>query len=229
MVEAPALDISLKKFCVSLPVMMQDAGLSLLVAVIKGTSLVMALIVVYLWANVVFVYSRLRKVVLRWERPQFGIIAVTLFVLMLLFLSGSLLSYAFYIRDVGQKADAHQWLYAFIGLSVLLFLTGLAYLALKALYMQPIGEEGLYKIGFNKRYFLWRPELLSWSEIYDYYVREGEFFSDFTFIMRDGSAFMISTPTYLVKTISKIADYSIDKYAFLMRYGRKVSKSSRQR
>jgi hypothetical protein len=46
--------------------------------------------------------------------------------------------------------------------------------------------------------------------------------------MRDGKVHVIQVPTYLTKVLAKLADYSIDKYAFLMRYGKKTSKSSPQ-
>lgn len=207
--------------------LMASDVLNLLLAGTKVLGFCAALIALYFWINVVLVHSRLKKVVLRWEKPDFGIISVVLFIVMITILSGSLLCYAFYVRDAGQSPEAERWLYEFIGLSGLLFLFGLMYLALKLLYIQPVSEEGVYKITFQKKLFLFQPELIPWSEVYDYYVRQGDFFSTVTFITRQGDTYRLEIPTYLVNSLTKIADYSIDKYAFLMRYGKKASKSSR--
>jgi len=207
--------------------LMTSEALNLLLGATKVLGFPVALIALYFWFNVVFVHSRLKKVLLRWEKPDFGIIAVVLFTIMVVILSGSLLCYAFYVRDAGQVPEAEKWLYEFIGLSGLLFLLGLIYLALKLLYIQPVSEEGIYKITFQKKLFFFQAELIPWSDIYDYYVRQGDFFSTITFITRRGNTYRFEIPAYLVSSLTKIADYSIDKYAFLMRYGKKASKSSR--
>jgi hypothetical protein len=115
-----------------------------------------------------------------------------------------------------------------MGLGTVLFFSGLIYLALKLLYIQVVSEEGIYKIYFSQRKFIFQADLLPWSDIYDYYIQKDEFFSTVSFIMRDGKLHIIQVPTYLVKILAKLADYSIDKYAFLMRYGKKTSKSSSQ-
>ena len=86
-------------------------ALDALLLLTKAFGFLLALIVVYLWANVIFVYKRLRRIVLRWEKPDFGVVSLVLFVIMLLLLSGSLLSYAFYIRDAGRVPEAEKWLY----------------------------------------------------------------------------------------------------------------------
>ncbi len=202
-------------------------ALDLLLVLTKFLGLSVALVALYFWINVVAVYSRLKKVVLRWEKVEFGVLSLALFIIILITLSGSLLCYAFYIRDVGRLSGAEKWLYEFVGLSGLMLLTGLIYIALKLLYIQPISEEGIYKITFQRKSFFFHPELIPWSDIYDYYIRQGEFFSTVTFIMRRGSKYSVEVPTYLVSSLAKLADYSIDKYAFLMRYGKKASKSSR--
>jgi hypothetical protein len=208
--------------------LMSIEALDALLLLTKVFGLLLALGVVYLWANVIAVYKRLRRIALRWEKPDFGIVSLILFVIMLLFLSGSLLSYAFYIRDAGRVPGAEKWLYEFIGLSTILFFSGLIYLALKLLYIQVVSEEGIYKIYFSQRKFVFQVDLLPWSDIYDYYMHKDEFFSKVSFIMRDGGMHVIQVPTYLTKVLAKLADYSIDKYAFLMRYGKKTSKSSPQ-
>ncbi len=207
--------------------LMASEVLNLLLAGTKVLGFSVALIALYVWVNVVLVHSQLKKVLLRWAKPDFGIISVVLFVIMIMVLSGSLLCYAFYVRDAGRVPEAEKWLYEFIGLSGLLFLFGLISVALKLLYIQPVGEEGIYQITFEKKFFLFRAELIPWSEVYDYYVRQGDFFSTVTFITRQGNTYRLEVPAYLVNSLTKIADYSIDKYAFLMRYGKKVSKSSR--
>ncbi len=207
--------------------LMASEALNLLLLGTKVLGFSVALVALYFWINVVVVHSRLKKVLLRWEKPEFGITSVSLFAIMIMVLSGSLLCYAFYVRDAGQVPEAEKWLYEFIGLSGLLFLFGLIYLALKLLYIQPVSEEGIYKITFQKKFFLFQGELIAWSDIYDYYVRQGDFFSTVTFITRRGNSYRFEIPTYLVNSLTKIADYSIDKYAFLMRYGKKASKSSR--
>ncbi len=206
---------------------MAAEALNILLTVTKVLGFAFALVALYFWINVMVIHSRLKKVILRWEKPDFGVISVGLFILMLGVLSGSLLCYAFYVRDAGQTPEAEKWLYEFIGLSGLLFLFGLIYVALKVLYIQPISEEGIYKITFHKRLFLYHVELIAWSDVYDYYIRQDDFFSTVTFITRQGGTYRVEIPTYLVNSLSKIADYSIDKYAFLMRYGKRASKSSR--
>jgi len=193
----------------------------------KVLGFALALVVLYLWVNVTIIHRHLKKIVLRWEKPEFGIVSLVIFIAMILLLSGSLLGYAFYIRDVGRVPGTEKWLHLFVGLSGLLMLSGLAYLALKLLYIQPIGEEGIYLIHFSRKVFLFQTRLVAWSDLYDYFIQQDEFFSTFTFIARDGKQYRLCVPTYLVKTLSKLADYSIDKYAFLMKYGRKISKSSR--
>jgi len=177
-------------------------ALDTLLLLTKVFGLLLALGVVYLWANVIAVYKRLRRIALRWEKPDFGIVSLILFVIMLLFLSGSLLSYAFYIRDAGRVPGAEKWLYEFIGLSTILFFSGLIYLALKLLYIQVVSEEGIYKIYFSHRKFVFQVDLLPWSDIYDYYMHKDEFFSKVSFIMRDRGMHVIQVPTYLTKVLA---------------------------
>ena len=206
---------------------MLPEALDVLLTLTKVLGFALALAVLYLWVNVTIIHRNLKKIVLRWEKPEFGIVSLAIFIAMILILSGSLLSYAFYIRDVGRVLGAEMWLHLFVGLSGLLLLSGLAYLGLKLLYIQPIGEEGIYMVYFSRRVFLFQTNLITWSDVYDYFIQQGEFFSTIVFIARNGKQYPLRVPTYLVKTLSKLADYSIDKYAFLMKYGRKTSKSSR--
>lgn len=206
---------------------MTPEALDILLLLMKVLGFALALAVLYLWVNVTIIHRNLKKIVLRWEKPEFGAVSLAIFIVMILILSGSLLSYAFYIRDVGRVPGAEKWLHLFVGLSGLLVLSGLTYLGLKLLYIQPIGEEGIYMVYFSRRVFLFQTKLITWSDVYDYFIQQDEFFSTITFIARDGRQHPLRVPSYLVKTLSKLADYSIDKYAFLMKYGRKISKSSR--
>lgn len=199
--------------------------LSGLLLAIKGVSLVLAMLAAYLGWNVLRVRSKQKQVLMRWEPSSFGMIRVVGYGLMLVLLVGSLLSYAFYVRGLGRSPLANLWLELWFFLAGLVILAGLNHFLLKLLFMQVIGEEGVYRLYFSRHRLRWESRLEPWSAFHDYYVQEDEIISRLCLLRRDGGLLCIEVPTYLLRGLVRIVNHGIDKYAFLMRYGRRVSSS----
>ncbi len=193
----------------------------------KGISLLLATLAAYLGWNVLRVRSKQKQVLMRWEPSSFGLIRVAGYGIMLFLLVGGLLSYAFYVRDMGRHPSAHLWLELWLLSTGLVALTGLNHFLLKLLFMQAIGEEGVYRLYFSRHHLHWETHLEPWSAFHDYYVQEDEIISKICLLKRDGGMLCLEVPTYLLRRLIRLVNHEIDKYAFLLRYGRRVSSSGK--
>jgi len=188
-----------------------------------GVGVVVALIV---WFYAFALRNKLKDRLLSWESPTFGLHTVVLFMLALAFLSAALLSYAFYLK-YSVNPEVASFCRSATALFFLLFLETIAlYGGLQLQHIQCLGDRGFYWVAFDWNLLKWRVELIPWEEVYDYYVHTDAVLSTFTFILRDRRVVSFQAPSYLRGDIEQIIDYGREKYVFLWRHGRSVTRSS---
>lgn len=201
-------------------------GLLIGLYALKALGLFLATLTAAVWGYAFSLRRKLSDILLRWESPDFGIWTAVLFSMSLAFLSGGMLGYALYVKHATAPEISALWQ----SLSTLSFglvgLVGILYLGLRAQYMQSLSERGYYYVFFNWQTWSWHVELILWEEVYDYYVHTDEALSVFTLLLRDQRKIHFQAPAHLREVIERAIDYGIDKYAFLQRYGRKVTRSS---
>lgn len=182
-------------------------------------------------ALVVWIYAfslrrKFKDRLLAWENPAFGLPTAILFMFALAFLSGVLLSYAFYLKYASSAEVAAFWRSS-TALFFLLFLeTMVIYGGLQMQNMQYLADRGFYYVVFDWHLLKWRVELIPWEEVYDYYVHTEAVLSTFTLILRNRRTVSFQAPSHLRGSIEQIIDYGREKYVFLWRHGRSVTRFS---
>ncbi|GIV24849.1 MAG: hypothetical protein KatS3mg026_0541 [Bacteroidia bacterium] len=185
-----------------------------------------AVAAVVVWIYAFSLRKKLRDRLLSWENPAFGLPTAVLFMLALAFLSGVLLGYAFYLKYPSTSQVAVFWRSS-TALFFLLFLeTIVIYGGLQIQNMHCLAERGFYHIRFDWSLLKWRVELIPWEQVYDYYVHTEAVLSTFTLIFRDRRTISFQAPSYLRSSIEQVIDYGREKYVFLWRHGRSVTRSS---
>ncbi|MCS7189285.1 MAG: hypothetical protein RMJ66_05940 [Bacteroidia bacterium] len=178
------------------------------------------------WVFSIALYRRLRGILLKWEKPVFGLWTALLFSIGLLMLSGGMLSYALSIKYGASSTIANLWQ----DISTLCFasvaVVGLLYWGLRYQFLQPISEEGFYKIEFDWNRLSWKVELIPWEKIYDYYFHTEEALTTFTLLLRNRREVSFQVPIHLREIIERIIDFSTDKHNLFHSQSQRITRSS---
>ncbi|MCX7606608.1 MAG: hypothetical protein N2170_05000 [Bacteroidia bacterium] len=193
---------------------------------LKAIAFALASIVVVVWGFSVALRRKLRDILLRWEKPVFGVWTAILFVGGLAFLSGGMLGYAFYVKYGTVSEEALLWRAISSVCFGLIGLVALLYFGLRFQYIQPLSERGFYQIAYDWERLRWRVELIPWEKVYDYYVHSDDILTHFTLLLRDKREIVFTAPTHLRDIIERIIEFGTDKYTFLQNYGYRITRSS---
>lgn len=203
---------------------MLDA-LEVALVALKAFSLLLAALTAVIWAFSVALRKKLSDILLRWEKPHFGVWTAGFFLGGLAFLSAGMLCYAFAIKYDAQPEIAHLWRL----LSLLCFgvvgLLGILYTGLRYQFVQPISERGFYQIRFDWQRFAWEVEFISWEKVYDYFTQSDGVLVTFTLLLRDRRKVVFSVPQHLRETVERVVDFGTDKYNFLHTHGQRIARS----
>ncbi|MCS6790480.1 MAG: hypothetical protein NZ580_05835 [Bacteroidia bacterium] len=203
-----------------------EAALQLILYALQGSVGILAALTLGTWWLSWRLKQHFTGLLMRWEKPEFGLWTAILFLLLLVCVSGGMLSYAFMVRHDGLPNLIPLWkeiTYTFVGLSGLI---GLFYSGLRPQFFYVVSERGLYQTHFRWQYLRWQVELVPWELVYDYYVVEEEALVTFNLVLRDRRRITLQAPIHLRDTIERIIEYGSDKYSFLHKYGRKIARPS---
>ncbi|MCX8112988.1 MAG: hypothetical protein N3E49_07345 [Bacteroidia bacterium] len=163
--------------------------------------------------------KRLTGLLVRWDKPAFGLWTAVIFLFVLIFLSAGMLSYAFSIRLFPGSFSAPLWRdiasLCFLEVSVLILL----FAGLRAHHLHVLSDRGVYLIKFNWSRLEWMVELVPWEEVYDYYHHEEGGLARYVLLLRDRRQVVLEVPMPLREIIDRVILLSTEKYSFLHKYG----------
>lgn len=201
------------------------AALEAALVILKALSLLLATLTALVWGFSVALRKKLSDILLRWEKPQFGLWTAIFFLGGLGFVSAGMLSYAFAIKYDAQPELFQLWR----TLSLLCFgfvmLLGVLYMGLRYQFVQPLSERGFYQIRFDWQRFAWEVEFIPWERVYDYFTQSDGVLITFTLLLRDRRKVVFSVPQHLRETVERVVDFSTDKYGFLHTHGQRIARS----
>lgn len=203
---------------------MVDA-LQVALTLLKALSLLLAALTALVWSFSVALRKKLSDILLRWEKPHFGVWTAGFFLGGLASISTGMLSYAFAIKYEAQPEAAHLWrLHSLLWFGIV-GLLGLMYAGLRYQFVQPLSERGFYQIRFDWGRFAWQVEFIPWENVYDYFAQSDGVLVTFTLLLRDKRKLVFSVPQHLREVVERVIDFSTDKYGFLYTQGRRIARS----
>lgn len=190
--------------------------------VLQVTLAVAALFTVGSWWATIQLRKRLTGLLIRWDKPAFGLWTAVLFMLVLVFLSGGMLAYAFSIRLFPTATSSPLWAdiasLCFLHVSVLVLL----FAGLRGHHLYILSERGVYDTKFSWRRMKWEVELIPWEEVYDYYHHEDGALIRYSLLLRDKRKITLEVPTHLKDLIERVIVLGTEKYSFLHKYSEMI-------
>lgn len=196
--------------------------LNLLYYTLQGTLLLALAFAVGAWWATFQLRKRLTGLLIRWEKPAFGLWTAILFLLMLIYLSAGMLAYAFSIRLFSGTPPSPLWRdiasICFLHASVLVLL----FAGLRAHHLYVLSERGIYDTKFDWKRFAWQVDLIPWEEVYDYYHHEEGALIRYVLLLRDRRQVTLEVPVHLRDIIERVIVLGTEKYSFLHKYSQMI-------
>ncbi|MEN3040694.1 MAG: hypothetical protein ABDH66_04040 [Bacteroidia bacterium] len=196
--------------------------LTLIARLLEGLLMGVALFTVGVWWATFSLRRKLSGMLIRWDKPAFGLWAAILFLGILIFLSAGMLAYAFSIRFSAEPQLVALWREVaalnFLGVSLLILL----FAGLKGHHLYILSERGIYYQRFIWARLSWNVELIPWEAVYDYYQYEEDALVRYTLLLRDRRKIILEAPLHLKDAIERVINLGTEKYNFLQRYSQKI-------
>lgn len=189
---------------------------------LQGTLAVAVLFTIGSWWATLQLRKQLTGLLIRWDKPAFGVWTAVLFMLVLVFLSGGMLAYAFSIRLFPTATSSPLWAdiasLCFLHVSVLILL----FAGLRGHHLYILSERGIYNTKFIWQRMKWDVELIPWEEVYDYYYHEDGALIRYSLLLRDKRKIILEVPTHLKDLIERVIVLGTEKYSFLRKYSEMI-------
>ncbi|MCS6895978.1 MAG: hypothetical protein NZZ60_07550 [Bacteroidia bacterium] len=196
--------------------------LTLLTYLMEGFLVIAALFAGGTWWATFSLRKKLSGTLIRWDKPSFGLWAALLFLGILIFLSGGMLSYAFSIRFATEPRLVALWkefaALNFLCVSMLI----LIFAGLRGHHLHILSERGIYNHRFIWTKLSWDVELIPWEEVYDYYQHVDGALTKYILLLRDRRKITLEVPVHLSDTIERVINLGTEKYTFLQKYSQKI-------
>lgn len=189
---------------------------------LQGTLSIAVLLTIGSWWATLQLRKQLSGFLIRWDKPAFGVWTAILFLLVLVFLSGGMLAYAFSVRLFPAAISSPLWAdiasLCFLHVSVLVLL----FAGLRGHHLYILSERGIYNTHFDWRRMKWNVELIPWEEVYDYYHHEEDALVRYSLLLRDKRKVTLEVPTHLKDLIERVIILGTEKYSFLHKYSETI-------
>lgn len=196
--------------------------LNLLYYALHGTLVIALAFTVGAWWATFKLRKRLTGLLIRWDKPAFGFWTAIIFLLVLIYISGGMLSYALAIGLFPESAPSPLWKdiasMCFLHASVLVLL----FAGLRGHHLYVLSERGIYDTKFDWKRFVWQVELIPWEEVYDYYQHEEGALVRYVLLLRDRRQFTLEVPIHLRELIERVIVLGTEKYSFLHKYSQMI-------
>ncbi|MCS7296956.1 MAG: hypothetical protein RMK19_08110 [Bacteroidia bacterium] len=200
--------------------------LEVLTYILKGLLIVAAGFSLGTWWATFRLKKHLRGLLIRWEKPAFGLWTALLFLLLLAFLSAGMIAYAFATKlsAIPTTASLLEEIASLCFLHVSFIV--LTYSGLKAHHNYVFCERGIYNIRFCWKRGMWQVELIPWEMLYDYYEQQEGALIRYTLLLRDRRHLIVEAPIHLKDIVDRIINLGLERSALLHKYSHRIGRYS---